>query len=157
MIDKINSYSLGQDLLPILELPQPIQERSLYLDYLAYDSEIEEKTIRDSNNQTITVFAKLPKINIQTPIGKYNPDFAYVLQENNSNKQAFLVLETKGYNTEQEIPKDEQNKITAGKKFFKAIQLKYPDINIKFETKINTSELSQIINEVLHTPIISKD
>ncbi len=157
LIDKINSYSLGQDLLPILELPQPIQERSLYLDYLAYDSEIEEKTIRDSNNQTITVFAKLPKINIQTPIGKYNPDFAYVLQENNSNKQAFLVLETKGYNTEQEIPKDEQNKITAGKKFFKAIQLKYPDINIKFETKINTSELSQIINEVLHTPIISKD
>lgn len=149
LIDTINSYSLGQDLLPISDLPQPVQDRSLYLDYLAYDSQIEERTIRDSNNQTITVFAKLPKINIQTPIGKYNPDFAYVLQENNSNKQAFLVLETKGYNTEQEIPRDEQNKITAGKKFFLALQQKYPDINIKFKTKINNQELSEIINEVL--------
>ena len=63
-------------------------------------------------------------------------------------------METKGYDNTLDIPQDEKNKITAGEKFFEAVQQKYPAINIKFKTKINNEELAQIINEVLNTPVL---
>ena len=155
LVDSINAFSLGAELLSIpTELSTPVQEHCLYLDYIGYDSKIEKDTIIEGNNQSIKVFAKLPKIRIKTPIGEYNPDFAYVLQRSNSSEQVFLVMETKGYDNTLDIPQDEKNKITAGEKFFEAVQQKYPAINIKFKTKINNEELAQIINEVLNTPVL---
>ena len=44
-----------------------------------------------------------PKIGIETPIGKYTPDFAFVIK-NEQGKMLYLVIETKGYNSKEEIP-----------------------------------------------------
>ena len=54
-------------------------DRPNYLyDAIAYDADIELDSIKNDpdviNGLEITVFAKLPKINIGTPYGTYNPD-----------------------------------------------------------------------------------
>lgn len=55
------------------------------------DSQIERDTVDESQHNGITVFAKLPKINIPTPAGKYNPDFGYVIHQNGMPEALYLV------------------------------------------------------------------
>jgi type III restriction enzyme len=148
IVADFNAYSLGKNKLELTDLPETVRDRAIFRDFMAYDSEIEKDTIKQSNDARIVVFAKLPKISIDTPIGKYNPDFAYVLQQQN-NKQVFLVIETKGYDNDNEIPQKEQDKLSVAKKFFEALQNKYPQTKIHFEKKINKQQLSDIIDEVL--------
>lgn len=150
-LDVINAYTLGRELLPLKDIPnEKIKSSSLYLDYMAYDSDIERGIINSSNIDSIQVFAKIPKINIPTPIGNYNPDFAYVLQANNKAKQIFLVIETKGYSDESDIHQSELDKISVGRKFFEAIQEKFPNITIKYKTYLNNANLVGIIGEALN-------
>jgi type III restriction enzyme len=125
-------------------------EHLLY-DKIVFDAKIEEdiqaqdpKTI---NKQTITVFAKLPKISIPTPYKKYNPDFAYLIDRPN-NKKLFLIVEAKGYDTLSEIPSDEQKKIDYAKIFFKKLQQEMPYVQIAFKTRINTTDLSSLLSEI---------
>ena len=49
----------------------------------------------------------------------------------------YLVIETKGYNSKEEIPPPEQNKISVGEKFCEALKKKNNGLNIHFRTKIN--------------------
>ena len=128
-----------------------VKDKSLFENYIAVDSEIEKTTTEESNIKDIEVFAKLPKIGIDTPIGKYTPDFAFVVQgEQNKefSKKLYLVMETKGYESRNEIPQSQQNKISVGKKFCEALQKKNKDLNIHFKTKINRERLSDIILEI---------
>jgi len=61
------------------------------------DSTIEKLTIDESSDKRITVFGKLPKVNIPTAHGRnYNPDFGYVI-ESKDDKELYFVVETKGY------------------------------------------------------------
>jgi len=56
-------------------------------------------TIDESIDKKIIVFAKLPKVNIPTAHGKrYNPDFAYVIEQNDK-KELYFIVETKGYDS----------------------------------------------------------
>ena len=124
-------------------------ETFLY-DKLVWDSLIEKDAIltdpsKIGDNQ-ITVFAKLPKINIPTPYKTYNPDFAYLIKKP-SGKQLFLVVETKGYKFAGKIPTDEQKKIDYGKKFFNALQKELPNVEIKYKTRINGQSLSDILED----------
>ena len=98
------------------------------------------------SNQTITVFAKLPKISIPTPYKTYNPDFAYLI-EKKGGKKLFLVVEAKGYKNERDIPQEEQQKIEYAKKFFEALQKELPDIELKYKTRINKQNLADLISE----------
>jgi type III restriction enzyme len=125
------------------------QQNFLY-DKVVYDSNIEKDSILDDpqeiNNNKITVFAKLPKINIPIPMGgTYNPDFAYLL-EKKDGKMLFLIVETKGYKYQQDIAGSEQNKINYAKKFFAKLQQELPSIEIKYHTRLNGQTLAEVLS-----------
>ncbi|MDN3545517.1 DEAD/DEAH box helicase family protein [Kinneretia asaccharophila] len=124
-----------------------VRDRSLYQDALMpVDSQIERDTVDASNHTQITVFAKLPRINIPTPAGNYNPDFGYVLTRGGQAQSLYLVVETKGYDSTLDIPQDERWKIDAARQFFAALQAE--GVNVRFSTRINTENLGQIIQQI---------
>ena len=86
----------------------------------------------------------MPKISIPTPYKTYNPDFAYLIQKQD-NKKLFLVVETKGYKNEDNIPLEEKKKIDYAKKFFTNLQEELPDIEIKYKTRINKQNLIDLL------------
>lgn len=97
--------------------------------------------------KNITVFGKLPKVSIPTPHGKsYSLDFGYVIDDGN-NSELYLVVETKGYDSFSEIGKTEQLKIKSAEKFFEQLKV-LKGVDISFQTKINSDELSQIISKM---------
>ena len=123
----------------------------LLYDKVIYDSKIEENlqanTSEKINDFSIKVFAKLPKISIPTPFKSYNPDFAFLIEKENK-KKLFLVVESKGYDSENLISEEEKRKINYAKKFFQNLQEYIPKIQIVFKTYINTTSLSQILQEI---------
>ncbi len=123
------------------------QEKCLYENFMQVESEIEKDTIEESNDTKIIVFGKLPRVKI--PIGlnqTYSPDFGYVVE--NNDKKVLLVVETKGFENENELREEEKRKISIAKKFFEA--LKKQGVNIEYKTKIKKDQLSALINEVLN-------
>ncbi|EMH41856.1 type III restriction enzyme, res subunit [Helicobacter pylori GAM96Ai] len=137
--------SLGADKYEIKN--SSAREKCLYENFMQVDSEIEEKTIEESNDTKIIVFGKLPKVKI--PIGlnqTYSPDFGYVVE--NNDKKVLLVVETKGVDKKSELRPEEERKISTAKKFFEA--LKKQGVNIEYQTKLNDDQLSALINEVLN-------
>ena len=128
------------------------REEFLY-DTIVYDSDIELKSIRDpmkftnygERTRNVTVFAKLPRIDIPTPFKTYNPDFAYVVSCGN-DQTLFLVVETKGYDSETDVPEDEQKKIDYGLKFFESLQQTLPEnVKIKFQRRLNVDDMSDML------------
>ena len=121
----------------------------LLYDTICYDSDIEKEIQQNDpaqiNHDTVTVFAKLPKISIPTPYKKYSPDFAYLIEKEDQSK-LFLVVESKGYENESDIPSEEQKKIDYAKKFFTNLQTELPNIEIKYETRISKQSLIDLIN-----------
>jgi type III restriction enzyme len=111
------------------------------------DSEIEKLTIDESTHKKITVFAKLPKVNIPTAHGKsYNPDFGYVVEQDDK-KELYFIVETKGYDDFNDTRASERLKIASAKAFFK--ELKKQDKNVEYRTKLNSPELSTMISDIL--------
>jgi len=132
-----------------------VKDNYLY-DKLVYDSYIERDIIINTNDPSkvgdskVTVFAKLPEISIPTPYKKYNPDFAYLIETGDKSKKLFLIVETKGYESEKDIPNEEKKKINYAERFFKRLQELYPDIKIAYEKRINKTSLADIINSVVN-------
>lgn len=130
-----------------------VQARSLFEDgFMPVDSKIERDTVDESNQAQITVFAKLPKIDIPTPAGKYNPDFGYAIHQGGTAQALYLVVETKGYDNYADIPTKEKWKIDSARKFFKALQelpeLKEKGVQIHYQSKINGESLAQLISGI---------
>ncbi len=124
-----------------------VRERSLYAgSVMPVDSQIERNTVDESNHQQITVFAKLPKINIPTPLGNYNPDFGYVIAQEGQAKALYLVVETKGYDNLHDIPDPERWKIASAEHFFTALKSK--GVDVRFKTKINHNTLAQLMHQI---------
>lgn len=123
-------------------------------DTAVWDSEIERKSILDDSveyeydddkSRNITVFAKLPHIKIHTPFKMYNPDFAYVVKDG-SGQTLFLVVETKGYDSETEVPEDQKKKIDYGRRFFESLQKTLPaDTKVRFRRRLNLDGMSEIL------------
>ncbi len=124
-----------------------VQQRSLYQEpWMPVDSQIERDTVDESNQQRVTVFAKLPRINIPTPAGNYNPDFGYVLSEGDEAQALYLVVETKGYDSNADIPERERLKIASARHFFEALRAQ--GVPVSFQTKINHESLAQIVGQI---------
>ena len=135
-----------------------VQARSLFTDaFMPVDSQIERRTVDESNQTQITVFAKLPKINIPTPAGNYNPDFGYAIAQSGTAQALYLVVETKGYDNRGDLPTQEKWKIDSAKQFFKALQalpeLLEKGVQIHFQTKINGDTLAQLISSLQPPPV----
>ncbi|QKF64807.1 DEAD/DEAH box helicase family protein [Campylobacter corcagiensis] len=147
--DRISTSKLGK-----FKSPNRPKDHYLY-DKVIYDSEIEkdviEKEVVKFNKNFIKVFAKLPKFSIPTPYKEYEPDFAYLI-ENDSGKKIFFICETKGYDFYDKVSKDERQKIDYAKVFFKAldkyIKTKGVNADIRFETRINKQSLIDILGDL---------
>ena len=77
---------------------KPAHDKSLY-NYVVYDSSSVERPFAYDLDmaEEVKVFAKLPaKFTIDTPVGSYNPDWAYVTQDAYGGARVFFVVETKG-------------------------------------------------------------
>ncbi len=125
-----------------------IVEKSIYNeDFMEVDSTIEKITIDESSDKRITVFGKLPKVNIPTAHGRnYNPDFGYVI-ESKDDKELYFVVETKGYEKFDDITTKEKLQIKSAEAFFK--ELRKSGVNVEYKTKLNNPELSQLISDIL--------
>jgi type III restriction enzyme len=94
-------------------------QHSLY-EYVVYDSEIEREFARKlDDREDIKLFVKLPSwFEVDTPVGKYNPDWAILKQ----NGQAmYLVRETKGTKDFLKLRTSEADKVRCGQRHFEAI------------------------------------
>lgn len=103
-------------------------KKNIY-DHVIYDSEIEKEFAIDAeNDDDVLLYAKLPtKFLIDTPIGKYNPDWAVVLRTDDGEK-LYFVAETKGTDDINSIRPSEKKKILCGRKHFEVI-----DTGIRYE------------------------
>ena len=100
--------------------------KSLY-DFIVLDSMVTEKNFAESleHQDDVVVYTKLPRgFYINTPMGKYNPDWAVAFREG-SVKHVYFVAETKGTD---DLPSDirgaENSKIECARKHFAAISEK---------------------------------
>ena len=125
-----------------------IRELSIYdEDFMEVDSNIEKLTIDESSDKRITVFGKLPKVNIPTAHGRhYNPDFGYVI-ESKEGKELYFVVESKGYDKFDDISTKEKLQIKSAEAFFK--KLREMGVNVEYQTKLNSPDLSQLISDIL--------
>jgi type III restriction enzyme len=102
----------------------PHRHKSLY-NYVVYDSSSIEKpyAVELDRSEQVKVFAKLPKrFKIDTPLGSYNPDWAYVEEGEDGRQRVYFVVETKGKERGENRPTEEA-KISCAEKHFEALQL----------------------------------
>jgi type III restriction enzyme len=94
-------------------------EHSVY-EYVPYDSELEREFARRlDQREDIKLFVKLPDwFQIDTPVGKYNPDWA-ILKHN--GQALYLVRETKGTRDFLKLRTSEADKVRCGQKHFEAL------------------------------------
>ncbi len=114
-------------------------ERHLY-DHLLYDSTNEQKFAEGLDEwEDVAVYVKLPRgFYINTPVGKYNPDWAIAFHEGKV-KHIYFVAETKGDLSSMELRRVEELKIHCAREHFKAISndsVRYEVID-SYETLLN--------------------
>lgn len=92
---------------------------SLY-EYIVYDSQVERDFAQKLDGRTdIKLFVKLPRwFEIETPIGRYNPDWA-ILKHN--DETLYLVRETKSTKDFLKLRTTEADKVRCGQRHFDAI------------------------------------
>ena len=89
-------------------------------DSIEFDSEVEKKFARDlDNNEHVKLFVKLPSwFRVDTPIGSYNPDWAFVTER---EEKLYFVRETKGTLDSEKRRLEENQKINCGHRHFQEI------------------------------------
>lgn len=94
------------------------QEKTLY-DFTLTDSDTESKFAKElERNEDVKFYFKLPRwFKIETPLGSYSPDWAFVLE---NETKIYFVAETKG-DVNQELRPSEKMKIECGKKHFEQL------------------------------------
>jgi type III restriction enzyme len=107
-------------------------KHSLY-EYVVYESEIEREFARQlDDREDIKLFVKLPGwFEIDTPVGKYNPDWAILKQDG----QAFyLVRETKSSMDFLKLRNTESDKVRCGNRHF-------DEIGVSFQVVVNANQV----------------
>jgi type III restriction enzyme len=99
------------------------QKKALF-DAIEYESEVERQFARDlDNNENVRLFVKLPSwFKIDTPIGPYNPDWAFVTDR---DEKLYFVRETKSTLDSEERRSKENQKIDCGRRHFESIGVDY--------------------------------
>lgn len=99
------------------------QEKSLF-DAVEYKSEVEKQFVRDlDSNENVKLFIKLPSwFKIDTPIGPYNSDWAFVTER---EQKLYFVRGTKSTLDSRERRAKENKKIACGRKHFNSLGVDY--------------------------------
>jgi type III restriction enzyme len=89
-------------------------------EYVVYDSEVEREFARQlDEREDIKLFVKLPGwFEIDTPVGKYNPDWAILKHD---GQALYLVRETKATRDFLKLRTSEADKVRCGGKHFEAL------------------------------------
>ena len=111
----------NEELFGYLEKNLADSTKSPY-EYVVYDSIVESKLAGEfEKSSNISVYAKLPDwFKIDTPLGTYNPDWAIMWNDGDS-EQLFFVVESKGSTELFDLRPKEKAKIDCGKQHFKAL------------------------------------
>lgn len=114
--------------------PVQNQDKTVY-DYVEFQSKVEQDFARDLDaNDRIKFFIKLPNwFKIDTPIGSYNPDWAFVL---NDSDKLYFIRETKSTLDSDERKKSENAKIDCGRKHFEALNAGGSNISFGVTTSL---------------------
>lgn len=106
--------------------------KSVY-EYVSYDSDIEREFAKKlDQREDIKLFVKLPGwFVVETPVGKYNPDWAILKHD---GQAIYLVRETKGTKDFLRLRNSEADKVRCGKKHFEAI-------GVPFEVVVTAEEV----------------
>lgn len=109
------------------------QKKSIF-DAVEIDSEVEKQFAKDlDNNDYVQLFVKLPNwFTVDTPIGPYNPDWAFVTKR---DKKLYFVRETKSTADSEELRMKENQKIECGKSHFETIGVDYDVVTKLSEVK----------------------
>ena len=101
------------------------QAKTVY-DYVAVDSEVEREFMQSlEDNANVKFYIKLPSwFKIDTPVGKYNPDWAVAFD---GDKRIYFVAETKGSDdiNDNHLSASERSKIVAARQHFTEIDVIY--------------------------------
>lgn len=101
------------------------QTKTVY-DYVAVDSEVEREFMQSlEDNADVKFYIKLPSwFKIDTPVGKYNPDWAVAFD---GDRRIYFVAETKGSDdiNDNHLSANERSKITAARQHFAEINVPY--------------------------------
>jgi len=133
---RLVKYESLNDILSLNNFKQVIETkkktvstaRGLY-DKVIVDSIVEEQFSLELNNENkVRVFLKLPEwYQIDTPVGKYNPDFALVVEKQDLDtglgSNYYFVVETKGSKEWEGLREEERLKIECAIKHFESIGL----------------------------------
>jgi type III restriction enzyme len=89
-------------------------------EHVVYESEVEREFAKQlDERQDIKLFVKLPGwFEIDTPVGKYNPDWAIVKHD---GQALYLVRETKSTKDYLKLRTSEADKVRCGKKHFEIL------------------------------------
>jgi type III restriction enzyme len=127
------SGQLGQNAMRV--------DKHIY-DFVVTDSKIERAfaSAMDVSNEVV-VYAKLPRgFFIQTPVGKYNPDWAIVFKEEDV-KHIYFIAETKGSLDSMELREIEKAKIECARKHFAQLNTDH----LKYDVVNNYEKLMEIV------------
>ncbi|MEW6074196.1 MAG: DEAD/DEAH box helicase family protein [Planctomycetota bacterium] len=111
----------NEELISYLEALQV--KKSVY-EYVVYDSQVEREFAKKLDERDdIRLFVKLPRwFEIDTPIGKYNPDWAILKHD---GQALYLVRETKGTRDFLKLRTAEADKVRCGQKHFETIDIPF--------------------------------
>lgn len=90
-----------------------VPERFIY-DTVVYDSPKERETLLKSDIGEVVVFGKTPRRSIQIPLftgGTTSPDFMYVINAKDGQKEINFTVETKDMKDEKSLRRDEELRI----------------------------------------------
>lgn len=117
-------------------------EKHLY-DHILYDSKNEKDFATELDKYSeVAVYVKLPSgFYINTPVGKYNPDWAIAFHEDKV-KHIYFVAETKGDLSSMQLRKVEELKIHCAREHFKKIS----SDTVKYEV---VDSYDALLNEIM--------
>ena len=129
---------LGEVLADLVLEMKPEAIDKTPFNYYRTDSGIEDNFARDcEDNEAVKYFFKIPKgFKIPTPIDNYTPDWAVVLEDDNT---VYFVAETKGTLNPDDLRGKEKIKIHCGTRFFADLET-----GVRYKLALKAADLTAI-------------
>jgi type III restriction enzyme len=118
-----------------LEFSVPVQ-KSIY-ERVVFDSNIEKNfALEIDRRPDVLLFVKLPWwYKIDTPVGKYNPDWAIALK---GGEIVYIVRETKGTTNLDKLPYEmEKTKVLSGAAHFRELEVSYEVVKLASDLRVS--------------------
>lgn len=137
-LEEINAGDIG------VQFSEDKVADNYYFEELFFDSELEKKNIIEKIKEVI-VFTKIPKNSIKIPVAggaSYSPDFAYVLDFKDGEKQLHFIVETKDVSGDNKLRDEEKQKIKHAEILFDGA------VKVSFKTQFSNMKITELIKEI---------